>query len=70
MGGKRHANKFFFISYHSVYSAADYKTDQLFNAESPLEGFLESRRAYYASKQTPEGFVMEAMRNEEYSSWY
>ncbi len=65
MSGKFKIKKLVYISSCSVYGVADYRTNQLVNEESLLERFPERRGAYSASKQTAEGFVMEAMRSGE-----
>ena len=57
--------KLVYVSSCSVYGVADYKADQLVNEDSSLERFPERRGAYSASKQTAEGFVMEAMKTKD-----
>ncbi len=62
MSEKLKIKKLVYVSSCSVYGVSDYKTDQLVNEDSSLERFPERRGAYSASKQTAEGFVIEAMK--------
>jgi predicted dehydrogenase/nucleoside-diphosphate-sugar epimerase len=59
--------KLVYISSCSVYGVADYKTDQLVNEDSSLERYPERRGDYSASKQTAEGFVIEAIKAKDLS---